>query len=111
MNGSTVLTIGTALSRAEQAGASVSALVQGQWIAGRVLGIDGHGVVLANEDGESAVLRLEQVAVVRIDSGRLLDVGCALTGASVAPTTDDRADDATACGFRRPPGMRELTEW
>ena len=68
MNGSTVLTIGTALSRAEQAGASVSALVQGQWIAGRVLGIDGHGVVLANEDGESAVLRLEQVAVVRIDS-------------------------------------------
>ena len=68
MNGSTVLTIGTALSRAEQAGATVSALVQGQWIAGRVLGIDGHGVVLTNEEGESAVLRLEHVAVVRIES-------------------------------------------
>jgi hypothetical protein len=67
MNGSTVLTIGTALSRAEQAGAHVSALVQGQWITGRVLGIDGHGVVLTNSDGESAVLRLEHVAVVRID--------------------------------------------
>ncbi len=67
MNGSTVLTIGTALSRAEQAGAQVSALVQGQWITGRVLGIDGHGVVLTNSDGESAVLRLEHVAVVRID--------------------------------------------
>lgn len=68
MNGSTVLTIGTALSRAEQAGATVAALVQGQWITGRVLGIDGHGVVLANSDGESAVLRLEHVAVIRIDS-------------------------------------------
>lgn len=66
MNGSTVLTIGTALSRAEQAGAHVSALVQGQWISGRVLGIDGHGVVLGNGEGESAVLRLEHVAVIRI---------------------------------------------
>jgi hypothetical protein len=67
MNGSTILTIGTALNRAEQAGAQVSALVQGQWITGRVLGIDGHGVVLSNSDGESAVLRLEHVAVVRIN--------------------------------------------
>ena len=66
MNGSTILTIGTALNRAEQAGAQVSALVQGQWITGRVLGIDGHGVVLSNSEGESAVLRLEHVAVVRI---------------------------------------------
>jgi hypothetical protein len=73
MNGSTVLTIGTALSRAEQAGASVSALVQGQWISGRVLGIDGHGVVLANGDGESAVLRLEHVAVVRIEDSAVAE--------------------------------------
>jgi hypothetical protein len=75
MNGSTVLTIGTALSRAEQAGASVSALVQGQWISGRVLGIDGHGVVLANGDGESAVLRLEHVAVVRIEESAVAEPG------------------------------------
>ena len=73
MNGSTVLTIGTALNRAEQAGAQVSALVQGQWISGRVLGIDGHGVVLANGDGESAVLRLEHVAVVRIDDAAVAE--------------------------------------
>jgi hypothetical protein len=67
MNGSTILTIGTALNRAQQAGAQVFALVQGQWIAGHVLGIDGHGVVLRNSAGESAVLRLEHVAAVRID--------------------------------------------
>ena len=73
MNGSTVLTIGTALSRAEQAGATVSALVQGQWISGRVLGIDGHGVVLANGDGESAVLRLEHVAVIRIEDSAVAE--------------------------------------
>ena len=73
MNGSTVLTIGTALSRAEQAGASVSALVQGQWISGRVIGIDGHGVVLTNHEGESAVLRLEHVAVVRIEDSAVAD--------------------------------------
>jgi hypothetical protein len=73
MNGSTILTIGTALSRAEQAGAPVFALVQGQWISGRVLGIDGHGVVLRNADGESAVLRLEHVAAVRIDEAAVAD--------------------------------------
>ena len=73
MNGSTVLTIGTALSRAEQAGASVSALVQGQWVSGRVIGIDGHGVVLANGNGETAVLRLEHVAVIRIEDSAVAD--------------------------------------
>ena len=73
MHGSTILTIGTALSRAEQAGAQVFALVQGQWISGRVLGIDGHGVVLRNSAGESAVLRLEHVAAVRIDEAAVAD--------------------------------------
>ena len=73
MNGSTILTIGTALSRAEQSGATVSALVQGQWISGRVLGIDGHGVVLANGDGESAVLRLEHVAVIKIEDSAVVE--------------------------------------
>jgi hypothetical protein len=73
MNGSTILTIGTALNRAQQAGAQVFALVQGQWIAGHVLGIDGHGVVLRNSAGESAVLRLEHVAAVRIDEAAVAD--------------------------------------
>ena|SRR5689334_4281986 len=73
MTGSTILTIGTALSRAEQSGATVSALVQGQWISGRVLGIDGHGVVLANGDGESAVLRLEHVAVIKIEDSAVAE--------------------------------------
>jgi hypothetical protein len=38
-----------------------------------VLGIDGHGVVLANGDGESAVLRLEHVAVVRIEDSAVAE--------------------------------------
>ena len=82
MNGSTILTIGTALSRAEQAGAQVHALVQGAWISGRVLGIDGHGVVLRNDEGESAVLRLEHVAAIRIDEAAVAEPEAPTTSAT-----------------------------
>jgi hypothetical protein len=63
---STVLTIGTALRRAQNAGMSVEVLVHGQWICGHVLGLDGHGAFLEGDDGDSAVVRLEDVCVVKV---------------------------------------------
>ena len=67
MSDSTVYTIGTALNRAKDAGATVSVLVAGQWEVGMVVAVDGHGVIL---DGGSAhlVIRMEAVAAVRIRS-------------------------------------------
>lgn len=66
MRDSTVLTVGTALSRARDAGAFVELLVQGQWIGGEVTAIDGHGAVLCGEYGESAVVRLDLVSAVKV---------------------------------------------
>lgn len=66
MRDSTVLTVGTALSRARDAGAFVEILVQGQWITGLVSAIDGYGAVLSGELGQTAVVRLELVSAVKV---------------------------------------------
>jgi hypothetical protein len=86
MQSTVILTIGTALTRAEQAGSEVDILVQGTWIHGRVAGLDGHGLVLDDGRGESAVVRLEQVAAVRIDQH-------GVTEPPVDGARDDRATD------------------
>lgn len=66
---STVMTIGTALRRAQDAGWSVEVLVGGQWLAGTVLDIDSHGVMLQS-DRDLAVVSVTSVEVVRIPQGR-----------------------------------------
>lgn len=66
MNSSTIYTIGTALNRAHQLGLTVEVLVEGQWLAGSVIAVDGHGVVLTDRDLDHSVVRLEQVAAVRV---------------------------------------------
>lgn len=58
-------TIGTALSRAHDEGARVDVLVDGHWLAGRIVGADGIGVVLEDE-AEHCVVRLEKIAAVRV---------------------------------------------
>jgi hypothetical protein len=63
---STVLTIGTALRRAHEAGLPVQVLVQGSWLSGVVLNLDGYGAVL-DGDGNRSVIRIEHVCVVRVD--------------------------------------------
>jgi hypothetical protein len=68
---STLYTIGTALRRAHDHHLPVSLLVEGYWMEGRVLAIDGHGVLLdLVEDGEHSVVRLEAISAVRVQ-GRL----------------------------------------
>jgi hypothetical protein len=68
---STLYTIGTALRRAHDHSLPVSLLVEGYWMEGRVLAIDGHGVLLdLVEDNEHSVIRLEAISAVRVQ-GRL----------------------------------------
>ena len=65
MRNSTIYTVGTALRLAQQSDAAVDILVEGQWISGRVLSVDGHGVVLASDDREHAVVRIEAISAVK----------------------------------------------
>ena len=64
---SVILTIGSALTRAEQDGSEVAVLVQGEWFRGHVRGLDGHGLMLDDGQGHDVLVRLEHVAVLRID--------------------------------------------
>jgi hypothetical protein len=64
---STLYTIGTALRRAHASRLHVDLLVETHWLEGRVLAVDGHGVILEVEETEMhSVVRLESVAAVRV---------------------------------------------
>ena len=67
MQVSTILTIGSALTRAQQDEIEVAVLVQGEWFRGQVQGLDGHGLVLDDGQGHDLIVRLEHVAVLRLD--------------------------------------------
>jgi hypothetical protein len=67
MYGDSVLyTIGTALNRAQDNHAQVQILVEDQWLHGQVAAVDGHGVVLASDDYEHAVIRMGSISAVRM---------------------------------------------
>jgi len=73
---STIYTIGTVLRRAQDNDLPVDVLAEGQWLAGRVLALDGHGVVLTNDELGYAVIRLSSVSAVRvIDPGMTRSAG------------------------------------
>ena len=59
-------TIGTALSRAADAGHEVEMLVSNHWITGVVVANDGVGVVLDSGGEDHCVVRLDMVAAVRV---------------------------------------------
>lgn len=61
---STLFTVGTLLRHAQDAGAPVRVLVQGTWLDGRIVGADGHGVVLDDNQGQQVLVRLEAVVAV-----------------------------------------------
>ena len=63
---SMIYTIGTALNRAHDNDIPVQVLVEGEWLSGHVLAVDGFGVVLHCDDLEHAVVRMESVAAVRV---------------------------------------------
>ena len=59
-------TIGTALSRALEAGHDVEVLVEGQWLSGLVVASDGVGVVLESSETEHCVVRMDTINAVRV---------------------------------------------
>jgi hypothetical protein len=64
---SIIYSIGTALNRAHDNDIMVEILVEGQWMRGHVVGVDGHGAVLCSDDNlEHAVVRMEAISAVRI---------------------------------------------
>lgn len=63
-NGSTILTVGTLLSRAQDQGMRVRALVQGEWLEGVPVASDSHGVVLDDPQEGQYLIRLEAVTAV-----------------------------------------------
>ena len=72
---STLYTIGTALSRAQDAEVAVDLLVTGQWIHGRVSALDGHGVVLHGEDDELSIIRMQSIDAVKVRQAAVFEGG------------------------------------
>ena len=68
---STMFSVGTLLRHAEDSGSAVQVLVQGNWLDGRVLGCDGMGAVLDDDDGGQFLVRLEQVAAVKFSRAQI----------------------------------------
>ena len=68
MSDSMIYTIGTALSRARDSGVPVEILVEGMWVRGQVLAVDGFGVVLHVQDDQHSVVRVESISAVTIGS-------------------------------------------
>lgn len=67
-NTSMIYTIGTALNRARDNDVPVEILVEGMWIKGNVLAVDGFGVVLHSDDSQHSVIRIESISAVTICS-------------------------------------------
>lgn len=64
---SMIYTMGMALSRALENHTEVEVLVEGVWLAGRVVVNDGYGVVL-DTGNEHSIVKVESIAAVRIMS-------------------------------------------
>ena len=65
---SMLYTMGMAISRAEDLGLDVSVLVDGHWIEGHIAAQDGVGLVLEHDSLEHSVVKMDQIAAVRIMS-------------------------------------------
>lgn len=69
MISSTLYTIGTALMRAKDAEVTVELLVTGHWLHGFVSAVDGHGVMLIGDNDELSVVRIDEIAAVKVLRG------------------------------------------
>lgn len=66
MNSSMLYTIGTALNRARESDFVVEILVEGTWLSGRILAVDGFGVCLQSGDDVHSVIRVESISAVTV---------------------------------------------
>ena len=63
-----LLTVGHALDRAKEEGMVVRLNIAGDWVTGRILNNDGHGVAILESNGDLCVVRQEAVTAVRMPS-------------------------------------------
>ncbi len=63
-----LLTVGHALDRAKDEGAVVRMHIGGEWVTGRVLNNDGHGVAVLENSGDVCVVRQDAITCVRMPS-------------------------------------------
>ncbi|HYH74130.1 MAG TPA: hypothetical protein VD764_13005 [Nocardioides sp.] len=68
---STMFSVGTLLRHAEDSGAGVQVLVQGEWLAGHVIGCDGLGAVLDDGAGDQLLVRLDSVVAVKFSRAQM----------------------------------------
>ena len=68
---SAIFSVGTLLRHAEDTGTPVRVLVQGSWLEGRVIGCDGLGAVLDEENGDQSLVRLDSVVAVRFSRAQM----------------------------------------
>lgn len=77
---SMLYTIGTALNRARDNGFAVEILVEGMWLRGRVLAVDGFGVCLHDDGDRHSVIRVESISAVTVCAAAPLHVAIPLSG-------------------------------
>jgi hypothetical protein len=63
---SMLMTVGHALDRAKDEGLVVRVNAGGEWISGRIVNSDGHGVALLESNGDLCVLRSDSITGVRM---------------------------------------------
>lgn len=80
---SMIYTIGTALNRAHDNDLPVEVLVEGQWVGGEVVAVDGHGVVLHSQESEHSVIRMGSVSAVRVFTAPPFRTALAAAGSPV----------------------------
>lgn len=68
MSSSMIYTIGTALNRAQDNSVPVEILVEGMWLRGQVVAVDGFGVVLQGDEDRHSVIRVESISAVTVCS-------------------------------------------
>jgi hypothetical protein len=61
---STIYSMGTLLSRAEESGTCVRVLVEGQWISGIPVSCDGHGAILEGDGGSQFLVRVQAISAI-----------------------------------------------
>lgn len=66
MESSVIYTMGTALDRAKEQGLPVVVLVANDWLHGRVVAVDGQGLLLDTDDVGQCVVRMQAINAVRV---------------------------------------------
>jgi hypothetical protein len=61
-----LLTVGHALDRAKDEGMVVKVNIAGDWVTGRIINCDGHGVAILESTGDLCVVRQDAVTAVRM---------------------------------------------